>query len=144
MIWPASAHLLWNHWCRLNHWCWLHGCDSVIPHRFGNSTDSFVPNSYEYFISNLILSLQLPNYNRIKQETVSQSTEFSWAISYGAYSNVEADFNAGAGTTMESAPVPALLVSPPYRAEKKFWYVVLRNFFLLLHNFFAWPCLGAA
>ena len=31
-----------------------------------------------------------------------------------------------------------------YRAEKKSWYVVARNFFLLLLNFSAWPCLGAA
>ena len=31
-----------------------------------------------------------------------------------------------------------------YRAEKKSWYVVTRNFFLLLLNFSAWPCLGAA
>ena len=31
-----------------------------------------------------------------------------------------------------------------YRAEKKSWYVVARNFFLLLLNFSAWPFLGAA
>ena len=31
-----------------------------------------------------------------------------------------------------------------YRAEKKSWYVVARNFFLLLLNFSARPCLGAA
>ena len=31
-----------------------------------------------------------------------------------------------------------------YRAEKKSWYVVARNFFLVLLNFSAWPCLGAA
>ena len=31
-----------------------------------------------------------------------------------------------------------------YRAEKKSWYVVARNVFLLLLNFSAWPCLGAA
>ena len=31
-----------------------------------------------------------------------------------------------------------------YRAEKKSWYVVARNFFLLLFNFSAWPGLGAA
>ena len=31
-----------------------------------------------------------------------------------------------------------------YRAEKKSWYMVARNFFLLLLNFSAWPCLGAA
>ena len=31
-----------------------------------------------------------------------------------------------------------------YRAEKKSWYVVARNFFLLLLNFSAWPCLAAA
>ena len=31
-----------------------------------------------------------------------------------------------------------------YRAEKKSWYVVARNFFLLLLNFSAWPCLCAA
>ena len=31
-----------------------------------------------------------------------------------------------------------------YRAEKKSWYVVARKFFLLLLNFSAWPCLGAA
>ena len=31
-----------------------------------------------------------------------------------------------------------------YRAEKKSWYVVARNLFLLLLNFSAWPCLGAA
>ena len=31
-----------------------------------------------------------------------------------------------------------------YRAEKKSWYVVVRNFFLLLLNFSAWPCLSAA
>ena len=31
-----------------------------------------------------------------------------------------------------------------YRTEKKFWYVVARNFFLLLLNFSAWPCLGPA
>ena len=31
-----------------------------------------------------------------------------------------------------------------YRAEKKSCYVVARNFFLLLLNFFARPCLGAA
>ena len=31
-----------------------------------------------------------------------------------------------------------------YRAEKKSWYVVARSFFLLLLNFSAWPCLGAA
>ena len=31
-----------------------------------------------------------------------------------------------------------------YRAEKKSWYVVARNFFLLLLNFSPWPCLGAA
>ena len=31
-----------------------------------------------------------------------------------------------------------------YRAEKKSWYVVARNFFLLLLNFSAWPCLGPA
>ena len=31
-----------------------------------------------------------------------------------------------------------------YRAEKKFWYMVARNFFLLLLNFSAWPCLGPA
>ena len=31
-----------------------------------------------------------------------------------------------------------------YRAEKKSWYVVARNVFLLLLNFSGWPCLGAA
>ena len=31
-----------------------------------------------------------------------------------------------------------------YRAEKKSWYVVARNFFLLLLNFSARPCMGAA
>ena len=31
-----------------------------------------------------------------------------------------------------------------YRAEKKSLYVVARNPFLLLLNFSAWPCLGAA
>ena len=31
-----------------------------------------------------------------------------------------------------------------YRAEKKSWYVVARNVYLLLLNFSAWPCLGAA
>ena len=31
-----------------------------------------------------------------------------------------------------------------YRVEKKSWYVVARNFFLLLLNFSAWPCLGPA
>ena len=31
-----------------------------------------------------------------------------------------------------------------YRAEKKSWYVVARNFFLHLLNFSAWPCLGPA
>ena len=31
-----------------------------------------------------------------------------------------------------------------YRAEKKSWYVVARNFFLLLLNFSAWPCLAVA
>ena len=31
-----------------------------------------------------------------------------------------------------------------YRAEKKSWYVVARNFFLLLLNCSAWPCLGPA
>ena len=31
-----------------------------------------------------------------------------------------------------------------YRAEKKSWYVVARNVFLLLLNFSAWPCLGPA
>ena len=31
-----------------------------------------------------------------------------------------------------------------YRAEKKSWYVVARNFFLLLLHFSAWPCLGPA
>ena len=31
-----------------------------------------------------------------------------------------------------------------YRGEKKSWYVVARNFFLLLLNFSAWPCLGPA
>ena len=36
------------------------------------------------------------------------------------------------------------LLLPQYRAEKKSWYVVARNFFLLLLNFSAWPCLGAA
>ena len=29
-----------------------------------------------------------------------------------------------------------------YRAEKKSWYGVARNFFLLLLNFSAWPCLA--
>ena len=33
---------------------------------------------------------------------------------------------------------------PLYRAEKKSWYVVARNLFLLLLNFSAWPCLCAA
>ena len=36
------------------------------------------------------------------------------------------------------------IVDYTYRAEKKSWYVVARNFFLLLLNFSAWPCLGAA
>ena len=31
-----------------------------------------------------------------------------------------------------------------YRAEKKSWYVVARNFFLLLLTFYAWLCLGPA
>ena len=31
-----------------------------------------------------------------------------------------------------------------YRAEKKSWFVVARNFFLLLLNLSAWPYLGAA
>ena len=31
-----------------------------------------------------------------------------------------------------------------YRAEKKSWYVVARNFFLLLLNLSAWSCLVAA
>ena len=31
-----------------------------------------------------------------------------------------------------------------YRVEKKSWYMVGRNFFLLLLTFSAWPCLGAA
>ena len=31
-----------------------------------------------------------------------------------------------------------------YRAEKKSWYVVARNFYLLLLNCSAWPCLGPA
>ena len=31
-----------------------------------------------------------------------------------------------------------------YRAEKKSWYVVARNVFLLLLNLSAWPCLGPA
>ena len=31
-----------------------------------------------------------------------------------------------------------------YRAEKKSWYVVARNFFLLFLNFSAWTCLGPA
>ena len=31
-----------------------------------------------------------------------------------------------------------------YRAEKKSWYVVARNVFLLLLNLSAWPCLGAS
>ena len=31
-----------------------------------------------------------------------------------------------------------------YRAEKKSWYVVARNFFLLFLNFSAWPCLAVA
>ena len=35
-------------------------------------------------------------------------------------------------------------VNNMYRAEKKSWYVVARNLFLLLLNFSAWPCLGAA
>ena len=54
----------------------------------------------------------------------------------------------------ESAAVTALLAGAKtgtpitntliYRAEKKSWYVVARNFFLLLLNFSAWPCLGPA
>ena len=39
-----------------------------------------------------------------------------------------------------SVPSP----STSYRAEKKSWYVVARNVFLLLLNFSAWPCLGPA
>ena len=46
-----------------------------------------------------------------------------------------------------SHPSPTLVptgVLRTYRAEKKSWYVVARSFFLLLLNFSAWPCLGAA
>ena len=43
---------------------------------------------------------------------------------------------------------PPILISESspltYRAEKKSWYVVARNLFLLLLNFSAWLCLGAA
>ena len=40
--------------------------------------------------------------------------------------------------------IPAKNIDGLYRAEKKSWYVVARNFFLLLLNFSAWPCPGAA
>ena len=39
---------------------------------------------------------------------------------------------------------PAEQSSSLYRAEKKSWYVVARNFFLPLLNFSAWPCLAVA
>ena len=42
------------------------------------------------------------------------------------------------------AALCATLHCTQYRVEKMSWYVVARNFVLLLLNFSAWPCLRAA
>ena len=44
----------------------------------------------------------------------------------------------------EEIPILEQLLVALYRGGNKGLYVVARNFFLVLLNFSAWPCLGAA
>ena len=47
-------------------------------------------------------------------------------------------------TASNSSVLDTIDATELYRAPKKCVYMVARNFFLLLLNFSAWPCLGAA
>ena len=51
---------------------------------------------------------------------------------------------ASGAAALNSYNLATVFFSCLYRAEKKSWYVVAGNFFLLFHNFSAWPCLGPA